>query len=93
MQSKLSTLTEHMAAGRYRKAISLAAGWHELGQHKAEITRARSALTSPAMYRDMGHDPAALVAQGIVALRVRYDLPGPRTVAAVLPDAQQLLPT
>jgi hypothetical protein len=72
--TKLSKLKAAAARGDYRKALSIAAKFYDLGPHKAAITRAHNALQSPAFYEQLGQDPAPLVQAGIEALRIRYQL-------------------
>jgi len=61
-----------MAAGDWPAALSLAAKFPRLGEHKTVITRARGAMTNPAFYRQIGHNPERLIAYGIAALKGRY---------------------
>lgn len=70
--SKLEQLKSLMVAGYWHKAISLASKFHELGDHKTEITRAQAAITNPSFYRQLGQDPDAIVSAGIEALKARY---------------------
>ena len=69
---KIETLRRHMAAGNWEAAITLAAKWPRLGQHRQAITRAASAILRPAFYRQLGQDPNALVEAGKAALIERY---------------------
>lgn len=43
LRTKISILREHMAAGRWQKAISIAAKFPRLGEHKETILRAHGA--------------------------------------------------
>lgn len=70
--TKLSVLLGFMQAGEWRKALSLAAKFHDLGAHKKQITRAHDALQNPEFYRQIGKDPEALVREGVEALKERY---------------------
>jgi hypothetical protein len=54
--------------------FSIAAKFPSLGQHRIAIARAHNAIQSPAFYRAIGQDPAALVQAGIQALQERYKL-------------------
>lgn len=74
METKLSILKRFMAAGDYRSALRLAAGWAELGDHKAQIQKARAADVHPEFYKAIGEDPDELVAAGVAAIRERYKL-------------------
>lgn len=73
--TKLSRLRAAAAAGDWSRALSIANRFADLGTHKAEITRAHCAIQNPAFYKQLGQDPATLVAAGIAALKVRYLLP------------------
>ena len=70
--TKLSILQAHMAAGEWRQALALAAKFHDLGDHKKQITRAHDALQNPELYKQMGKNPMALMQEGIAALKERY---------------------
>lgn len=72
--TKLSALKSHMAAGRYEKALGIAAKFPRLGEHKVRITRAWAAHTNPEFYRDIGQSPEELFQDGINAVRERYGL-------------------
>ena len=61
-----------MRAGEWARAIRFASKFPRLGEHKEAIMRAASALLSPELYRQMGRDPAQLVAAGVDALKSRY---------------------
>lgn len=71
---KLDKLLAFMAAGRWDRALSLAASWPDLGEQRERIRAAAAAQLSPGLYRGMGKDPDALVADGVLALRERYVL-------------------
>lgn len=72
--SKLSQLRAAYESGDAIGALRIAAKFADLGEHREAITRAWAAHTSPAMYREMGRDPEAAIAAGIIALRARYAL-------------------
>jgi len=71
-KSKLSTLREHMEAGRWRDAIRLAARFPQLGDQRGAILDAQMAYTNPEFARGIRKDPEQLIAAGIAALRARY---------------------
>lgn len=71
-QSKLSIVKDHMAAGNWQKAISVAAKFPDLGQQRNAILDAHLAYTSPDFCRQIKKDPAALIAGGIEAIKARY---------------------
>jgi hypothetical protein len=88
METKLKQLKDRLAAGDAAGALRIAAGFGRLGEHRERITRAWVALTNPRFYRDeLGMDPAALVADGVAALRERYGVP------ATVPDPADGPPT
>ena len=72
METKLSKLLAAMAADDWRKALSIASKFAQLGDEKVPITRAHDALLRPDFYRQIGKDPSALVDEGKAALRRRY---------------------
>jgi hypothetical protein len=72
--TKLSRLKAHMAAGATIEALRMAAKFGQLGAHKERITRAWAAHTNRETYAAMGHDPDALIADGIAAIRERYGI-------------------
>ncbi len=72
MQTKISILREHMAAGRWHDALKMAAKFPQLGDQKVAITRGADALKHPDFYRQLGKDVAVLVDAGVAALRARY---------------------
>jgi hypothetical protein len=72
METKLSKLLAAMAADDWRKALSIASKFPQLGNEKETITRAHNALLRPEFYRQIGADPDGLVNEGKAALRRRY---------------------
>jgi hypothetical protein len=74
MTTKLARLEAHMAAGETLEALRIAAKFPWLGEYKERIVRGWSAHTSPEMYRGMGLDPDALVADAVAAIRERYGI-------------------
>lgn len=71
-ETKLSKLLALMRAGEWGKAMSLAAKFGELGEHKAAITRAHNAALNPAFYTQLHQSPAEHIQAGIAALKARY---------------------
>jgi hypothetical protein len=61
-----------MAAGEWRRALSLAAKFPRLGTHKNAIVDAHEAYTHPDFYRQLGKDVDAVIQAGIAALKDRY---------------------
>jgi hypothetical protein len=74
MKTKISVLRDHMAAGDVRAAILLAAKFGDLGDHRGAILSAREAYLRPDFQRQIGRDPAVLIAAGRAAIRERYDV-------------------
>ena len=72
--TKLSQVRDALAAGDVKKALRIAAKMGQLGDQAERITRAWNALTKPDFYRELGFDPDALVADGVVAMRERWGL-------------------
>jgi hypothetical protein len=71
-RKKIDLLRGYMSAGSWHAALHMAARFPRLGGHKVRITRAWDALANPRIYREMGRDVDALVADGIAALKERY---------------------
>lgn len=76
-ETALARLHALWAAGNYRQALHLAAGWPRLGTHKDAIQRGWAAAYAPAFYRELGHDPEALYMAGLRAVAERYRLNPP----------------
>jgi hypothetical protein len=72
--TKLSIVKNHLANGRIRDALRLAKSFARLGEHATAITRAWDALQRPDFYRELGMDPDQLVADGVAAMRARWDI-------------------
>ena len=72
METKLSILRAHMARGDWTRAISLAAKFPRLGEHRAAILDAQLAATNPAFCRGIKKDPEQLIEAGKAALLARY---------------------
>ena len=71
-RTKLSILREHMAAGRWAEAMSLAASFPDLGDHRAAITRAHGCITNPRFFSQIANCDDAIAA-GKAALVERYE--------------------
>lgn len=74
MKTKLETLKEHAGGGDWPNALKIAARFPRLGKDKARIERAWEATARPGFMRQIGKDPDALIADGIAALKSRYQL-------------------
>jgi hypothetical protein len=70
--TKISQVKVAAANGDWVRAIAIASKFHELGAHKAAIMGAREAYCRPTFQRQIGKDPEALIAAGIIALKDRY---------------------
>lgn len=76
--TKLSTLKARAAAGDWKGALSIAAKFPQLGEHREAIKAAHECLTGGAdFYRQCRKDPDALIAAGISALCQRYRIGEP----------------
>jgi hypothetical protein len=73
LQTKLSQVQAAMHAGDWPRAFSIASKFARLGPQKAAIMRAQAARLSPSLYRQLGRDPAAVVEEGKVAMRERFE--------------------
>jgi hypothetical protein len=69
---KIDALRALMAAGDWPRALAFAARFPDLGEHKEAIKRGHEAGAHPRFYESLGKDCAALVAEGIAALKERY---------------------
>jgi hypothetical protein len=74
METKLATLRRLHGAGDVIGALKIAARFPVLGDDKAAITRGWEAAARPGLYAQMGRCPAALVMQGVLAMRRKYGL-------------------
>jgi hypothetical protein len=73
LQTKLSKVQAAMAAGDWPRAFSIASKFARLGPQRGAIMRAQAARLSPGFYRGLGRDPAAVVEEGKVAMRARFE--------------------
>lgn len=70
---KIDILRANCANGDYYAALRLAASFPRLApKHRDAIKGAWSAASNPGFYREIGKDPANLVALGVVALMDEY---------------------
>ena len=72
--TKLSRLREAAKAGDWTRALAIAARFQDLGDEKEAIQRAHNARLRASFYRQIGKDPDGLFAEGIKALKKRYQL-------------------
>ena len=74
METKLSQIKKHANAGNWTKAIAIAAKFHDLGAERDAILDAHLAITNPRWMTGLGKDIDAAIANGILALRIRYSI-------------------
>jgi hypothetical protein len=72
MQTKLNQVRAAFSTGDYRKALSIAAKFHDLGAHRNAILDAHLAITNPRWMIGLGKDIEQSIAAGVEALRIRY---------------------
>jgi hypothetical protein len=72
LQTKLAQVQAAMRAGDWPRAFSIASKFARLGPQRAAIMRAQAARLSPAFYRGLGCDPAAIIEAGKAAMRERF---------------------
>jgi hypothetical protein len=70
--TKLAKLHAAMAANDWRRALSIAAKFPELGAHEHAIRKGHEAMQRPGFQKQLGRDPDEQVAAGIAALKARY---------------------
>ncbi|WP_374349186.1 hypothetical protein [Chitinimonas sp.] len=72
METKLSVVKQHMQAGNWQKAISLAARFPRLDRHRDAILNAHTAYIHPHFLSQLGKDVAAAKEEGRLALIDRF---------------------
>jgi hypothetical protein len=73
MQTKLSQVKAAYIAGNFKKAIQIAAKFHDLGDQRAEILDAHLALTNPRWAIQLNKNLDQTIDAGIKALACRYN--------------------
>jgi hypothetical protein len=73
LTTKLSQVLAAMDVGDYRKAISIASKFHDLGPQKAAITRLQSLFLSESLYAQLGLDRHRIIEDGKNALVARFE--------------------
>ena len=63
-----------MAANDWKRALALAARWHDLGEYKDVITRAHECYANARFYTQLGYNPDVEIERGKQALITRYGL-------------------
>jgi len=74
METKLSTVKDHMRAGRWQDALRIAARFPRLDRHRAAILDAHGAYANPRFAAQIGKDAKALKLAGRAALLERFGL-------------------
>lgn len=74
VETKLKKLKDAAECGDWRKAISIAARFPRLGEHRGAILDAQSAYTNPAFMAQIGRDPDACIRAGMSALIAAYGI-------------------
>jgi hypothetical protein len=74
-KTKLAEIRELIAAGNWKAAMKLAAGFGGPGPNKTAIEQAYGAYTRPDFYREIGKDPGQMILAGMTALVARYGDP------------------
>ena len=74
MDTKLSKVKSALASGDEIAALRIVAKFPRLGVQKDAITRAWAAYQNPEFYREIGKNPAELVAFGVAAVREKYGI-------------------
>lgn len=72
MERKIDTLRAMMNRGDWNGALRLASTFARLGTHRTAIIRGHEAFTNPRFYESIHKNPDALIAEGIAALKARY---------------------
>jgi hypothetical protein len=72
MIRKIDLLMNAMDENDWGKALSIAAKFPRLGEHKNDIIRGHEAITMPRFYQQLGLDTDELISNGIEALKARY---------------------
>lgn len=72
MLKKIDLLINAMKLEDWKKALSIAAKFHDLGVYKADIVRAHECIHYPDFYKQLGKNPEKLIQKGITALKIRY---------------------
>jgi hypothetical protein len=72
MQTKSSTVREHITANRWQNAIRIVARFPRLGEHRSAILDAHGAYTNPRFFSQLGKDLEALKQNGISALLAMF---------------------
>lgn len=73
--TKLRRIQDALARGDDREALRVAASMPRLGEGAKVIRQASGAIDRPDFYREIGHDPDALIADALTALRARFGNP------------------
>jgi hypothetical protein len=72
MKQKTAIIRESLESGNERKALSVAAKFFDRSAETQLFKRAQSAINNPSLYRQMGHNPDAIFADAIAAMRAKF---------------------
>jgi hypothetical protein len=72
MKTKLSLVVEAIKKDDFKKALSIAAKFSDLGEFKSEIVRAHECITNPRFYESIGVDVNEAIEIGKKSLLIRY---------------------
>ena len=72
MITKSDQIKAHLSAGDNLKAISMASKFFDRGEDTHLFKQAQSAAQNPGFYRQIGKDPAAIIAAAVVRLTQRF---------------------
>jgi len=74
MKKKIDLLRDMAAQDNWHDAIGLAGTFPRLGDERKAITRAKEAVCRPDFQRQLGRDPERLIAEGIAAMRKKWQI-------------------
>jgi len=72
MQSKTSTIRAALEAGDTRRAVSIASKFHDRSEDTKLFKTAQDCYTNPSFMRQVGKDPAVIIAQAQARLMERF---------------------
>lgn len=72
IESKTSKIKNHIEAGDYKKAISIASKFFDKSDRTKLYKQAQSAINNPSFYRQIGKDPDAIINEAIKTLSLEY---------------------
>jgi len=72
MQSKTNTIRAALEAGDTRRAVSIASKFHDRSEDTKLFKTAQDCYTNPSFMRQVGKDPAVIIAQAQARLMERF---------------------